>query len=192
MPTLAAPVRLRWLTTAAHVDQATFDALLACWRDVSNAGGAVGFAQLPVTAEQVRPVLAALVRSLDPATTRLLCASVEGRLAGWLVLAGHSDPVTAHWARVARVQTSLAYRGVGIGAALMAEVARCARADLGLSHLRLELRGGMGLERFYAPLGWREIGRWPEALRVGPDDVRDEVLMHLPLRRAAVVDVRPD
>ena len=181
MPTLTTPVHLRWLTTASAVDEATFGALLACWRDVSNAGGAVGFAQLPVTDEQVRPVLAALVRSLDPAGARLLQASVEGRLAGWLVLAGNSDPMTAHWARVARVQTALDLRGLGIGRALMAEAARSAGDDLGLAHLRLELRGGMGLERFYAGCGWREVGRWPQALRVGADDLRDEVLMQLSL-----------
>jgi hypothetical protein len=37
----------------------------------------------------------------------------------------------------------------------------------------------MGLEDFYSRLGWREVGRWLGALRFGPDDDRDEVLMLL-------------
>lgn len=54
-----------------------------------------------------------------------------------------------------------------------------ARQEMGLEQLRLAARGGMGLERFYARLGWREIGRWPNALRPAPDDDRDEILMLL-------------
>jgi hypothetical protein len=50
---------------------------------------------------------------------------------------------------------------------------------MGLEQLRLAVRGGMGLERFYARLGWREIGRWPKALRLAPDNDRDEILMLL-------------
>lgn len=41
-----------------------------------------------------------------------------------------------------------------------------AREELGLEQLHLAVRGGMGLEGFYARLGWREIGRWPGALRM--------------------------
>jgi hypothetical protein len=44
--------------------------------------------------------------------------------------------------------------------------------------LRLEARGGEGLEDFYRRLGWQEIGRWPGAFRFDDGD-RDEVLMLL-------------
>jgi hypothetical protein len=37
----------------------------------------------------------------------------------------------------------------------------------------------MGLEHFYARLGWREIGRCPATLRLAPGDDRDEILMVL-------------
>jgi hypothetical protein len=40
---------------------------------------------------------------------------------------------------------------------------------------------GMGTERFYADLGYQEVGRLPGALRIGPDDDRDEIHMWLPL-----------
>jgi hypothetical protein len=53
-----------------------------------------------------------------------------------------------------------------------------ARDELGLEQLRLEARGGEGLEDFYRRLGWQEIGRWPGALRFDHGD-RDEVLMLL-------------
>ena len=171
-----------WSTTPVDVDAATRDELLACWRDVSNAGGAVGFPFLPIDDAQVRPAVAAMVAALDPAGDRLLLARVGGALAGWLVLVRNRSPLTAHWARVLRVQTALTHRGRGIGGALMEEARRAARDDLGLDQLHLELRSGLGLEAFYERLGWREVGRWPAALRWSDADRRDEVLMLLPLR----------
>jgi hypothetical protein len=47
-----------------------------------------------------------------------------------------------------------------------------ARDEMGLEQLRLAVRGGCGLEPFYARLGWKEIGRWPGALRLAPGDDR--------------------
>ncbi|WP_411089360.1 GNAT family N-acetyltransferase [Streptomyces sp. 061-3] len=70
-------------------------------------------------------------------------------------------------------------RGRGIGSALVHELRKIARDELGLEQLHLAARGGEGLEDFYGRLGWREIGRWPAALRLAPDDTRDEVLMIL-------------
>ncbi|GHE13986.1 hypothetical protein GCM10010339_83010 [Streptomyces alanosinicus] len=56
-----------------------------------------------------------------------------------------------------------------------------AREEMGPEQLRLAARGGAGLEQFYGRLGWKEIGRWPEALRLAVGDDRDEVLMVLSL-----------
>jgi hypothetical protein len=39
---------------------------------------------------------------------------------------------------------------------------------MGLEQLHLAARAGAGLETFYGRLGWKEVGRWPEALRLGP------------------------
>lgn len=78
------------------------------------------------------------------------------------------------------MQTALEHRGTGTGRALMSEVERAARDDLRLHHLHLELRGGMDLERFYERCGWREIGRWPEALCLGRNELRDKVLCTSP------------
>lgn len=151
------------------------------WRDVSNAGGAVGFPFLPVDDAQVAPAVDAMVGSLDPSGDRLLLVTVDESLAGWLLLSGNPGELTRHWARVLRVQTSLGHRGTGIGRLLMAEVARAARDEFGLRQLHLELRAGLGLETFYRRCGWQVVGTWPGALRLAPDDYRDEVLMLLDL-----------
>ena len=171
---------LTWLTTPDDVGADLRAQLTACWRDVVNAGGAVGFAQqLPVTDAVVRPVLDATVETPG---ARLLVARTDDEVAGWLVLNTNAEPVFAHWAWVKRVQTSVAHRGTGVARALLTEVARAARDDLGLDWLRIEVRGGAGLEPFYAQFGWQLVGSWPAAVAVTPDDRRDEVLMTLPLR----------
>jgi len=111
-----------------------------------------------------------------------LLAAVDGNaLLGWLVLDRNPSKLTAHWGRVTRVQTKLAIRGSGVGRGLMSEVARIARDELGLEQLHIELRGGQGLEAFYVSCGWQEVGRWPSALRFGPKDDRDEILMLISL-----------
>ncbi|MCF6506170.1 GNAT family N-acetyltransferase [Blastococcus sp. MG754426] len=174
---------LRWLTAPDQVSPSLRADLVSCWRDVVNGGGAVGFArQVPVDDDVVAPVVDRLGSGLDPRLRRLLVALSDGGVAGWLVLTGNADPVAAHWARVTHVQTSPAARGSGVGGALMGEVARAARDDLGLDALRLEVRGGMGLESFYGRHGWTVTGCWPGALQIGVDDRRDEVLMGLDLR----------
>lgn len=89
------------------------------------------------------------------------------------------NPVIAHWGSISCLQTLPACQGQGIGGALMAHARQVARREMGLEQLHLAVRGGTGLERFYARLGWREIGRWPGALRLASGDDRDEILMVL-------------
>jgi len=155
---------------------------------VTNAGGAVGFPFPPVDDGHVRPVLEAMVGALAPAGDRLLLATLDGQLAGWLLLKLNAGALTRHWARVVRVQTALEHRSRGVGRALMDEVARSARDDLGLHQLHLELRAGLGLEDFYGRLGWEQVGRWPGALQLSEEDRRDEVLMLLPLTGERTAD----
>jgi GNAT superfamily N-acetyltransferase len=152
-----------------------------CWQEVSNAGGAVGFPFPPVELDEVLSRTKEMVSSLGPLLRRLLIATIDDDLAGWLVLSGNSLSLTSHWAFVERVQTDLAFRGTGVGRALMEEVTRAAAEDLGLKSLHIEVRGGAGLEGFYESLGWTEVGRWPGSLRFGDDDYRDNVLMALSL-----------
>lgn len=177
MPIRASHVDHQWLDTPASISSELLDELVTCWWEVSNAGGAVGFPFTPVSRADVAVATELLARSLKPATRMLLVVQHEGRLGGWLFLERNEDPLTMHWARVLRVQTSLTARGLGIGRAMMAEVENVAANHLGLEQLHIEVRGGQGLEGFYESCGWSEIGRWPGALRLGPGDDRDNVLM---------------
>jgi GNAT superfamily N-acetyltransferase len=153
--------------------------ILDCWITVSNSGGAAGFPFPPVDASIVGPVADELIAGLNPDSSRLLVAHVGDALAGWVHLRRHPDSVIAHWGTISHLQTLPGFRGQGVGSALMASARQIARQEIGLEQLHLAARGGMGLERFYAKLGWREIGRWPGALRLAPGDDRDEILMIL-------------
>ena len=166
-------------TRAADVTPDLREQLVRCWVEVTNAGGAAGFPFPPVGVGGVDPVLYKLHGDPAPERSRLRLTMDRTALAGWVLLARNPFPLIAHWAEVRHLQTALAYRGRGAGAALMRELRRIARDEMGLEQLHLAARGGMGLERFYGRLGWREIGRWPGALRLAPDDDRDEVLMVL-------------
>jgi GNAT superfamily N-acetyltransferase len=170
---------MREFCDPAQVSAGLRQELIDCWVTVSNAGGAVGFPFLPVDAGTVSPVADELIAGLNPGHSRLLIALAGDDLAGWVHLHRNPDPLIAHWGTVSRLQTRPAFRGQGIGRALMRHVRHVARQEMGLEQLHLAVRGGTGLERFYAGLGWALTGRWPGALRLAPGDDRDEVLMTL-------------
>ncbi|WP_392674594.1 GNAT family N-acetyltransferase [Streptomyces sp. LN785] len=153
--------------------------MIDCWIAVTDAGGAAGFPFPPVTADDVVPVVDTLLGRLDPQRSRLVTAVFDGRLAGWVTLNRDPYRLVGHWGTVHHLQTRPGLRGRGVGSALVREVQRIARDELHLEQLHLAARGGEGLEDFYGRLGWRETGRWPGALRLAPDDTRDEVLMLL-------------
>ncbi|MFF4155818.1 GNAT family N-acetyltransferase [Streptomyces sp. NPDC001678] len=178
MPHEATP-RLTQITGPHDVAPALRQELVDCWIAVTNAGGAAGFPFPPVGQDDVAPVMDGLLGRLDPGRSRLLVARVGGVLAGWVVLKRDPHRLVGHWGTIHHLQTHPAFRGRGIGSALVHELRRIARDELGLEQLRLAARGGEGLEEFYGRLGWRETGRWPGALRFAPHDTRDEVLMIL-------------
>ena len=86
-----------------------------------------------------------------------------------------------------RVMVAPGRQGRGYGAALMREAEAVGR-KMGLAALQVTVRGGEGIEGCYAGLGYREVGRLPGALRVGPDDDRDETYMWLDLAEAHEAD----
>ncbi|MEV0375536.1 GNAT family N-acetyltransferase [Streptomyces sp. NPDC050636] len=154
-------------------------ALVDCWTEVSNAGGAAGFPFPQVDAAEVTAALDRIIKDLAPTTSRLLIALSDGTVAGWPNIRRDPHPLITHWGTLHHVQTWLSVRGQGIGAALMRRAREVARDEVGLEQLHLAARGGVGLEEFYGRLGWKEIGRWPGALRLAKGDDRDEVLMVL-------------
>ncbi|GAA3699425.1 GNAT family N-acetyltransferase [Nonomuraea antimicrobica] len=153
--------------------------LIDCWVEVSNAGGAVGFPFPPVTADEVGPAAERLFAGLHPDRSRLVLAMVDGVLAGWLNVRRDPHPLVAHWGTLHHVQSHPAFRGRGVGSALMDHARQIARADMALEQLHLAARSGMGLEHFYGGMGFEEIGRRPGVLRLAPGDDRDEILMVL-------------
>ena len=161
------------------VDDVLRAELLACWTDVSNAGGAVGFVP-PVTADDVEPVLTHLLEGVHSGRDVLAVLTVGGVTAGWASIVGSTAPLRRHWGTVLRVQVHPSRQGQGLGRVLMEGVHDIAR-ERGYEFIYLTARGGTGVDGFYRRLGYREVGRLPGAIRVAPGDDRDEILMQLPL-----------
>ncbi|RFU22948.1 GNAT family N-acetyltransferase [Geodermatophilus marinus] len=166
------------VSAVSAVDEELRRWLLACWTDVSNAGGAVGFVP-PVTPDEVAPVLDALIGRVEQGREVLAVLEVDGARAGFAVLSLSQSPLRQHWATVLRVQVHPDLQGEGLGRVLLAGVHDLARAR-GLEFLHLTVRGGTGIESFYERLGYREFGRMAGAIRVAPGDDRDE--LHLTCR----------
>lgn len=142
----------------------------------------MGFPFPPISVDDVAPVADELIKRLHPDRSRLLLALEHDKIAGWVNLHRDPKPLIAHWGIVSHLQTHPTARGQGVATVLMRHVHRTARDGMKLEQLHLAVRGGAGLEDFYSRLGWEEVGRWPSALRLGPSDDRDEVLMFRALR----------
>lgn len=153
--------------------------VVALWIAVTNAGGAVGFVG-PVGPAQVGPVAERTFAGIAEGHDRLLVGYAGDRLVGLLVLVGKRFELAEHWRSVTRVMVHPDLQGHGYGAALLREAERMAH-DAGWDALHLTVRAGGGVERFYAGLGYKEVGRLPGAIRVAPGDDRDEIHMWLSL-----------
>ncbi|MGK4578817.1 GNAT family N-acetyltransferase [Kitasatospora sp. HPMI-4] len=178
----SAPMALTF-TLDPLLDHALREELVGLWTDASNAGGAVGFAAR-VTVDEVRPVAEQSFSGVGPGLPdRLLVAreAETGRLVGSLFFKDMRFALMDHWRLLTAVMVHPDFQGLGYGRELLGEAERIARG-WGLSGLRLNLRGGHGLEKFYGRCGYTEVGRAPRAIRVAPDDERDEVTMWLDLR----------
>ncbi|GAA2139915.1 GNAT family N-acetyltransferase [Kitasatospora kazusensis] len=168
---------------APEMTPGLYAAIVTLWTDVSNAGGAVGFVP-PVTEDEVRATAEHQFAGLHEDRADVLLAAYEpesGRLAGVLFFEDMRFNLMDHWRMLKRVMVHPDFQGRGYGADLLAEAERVARG-WGLDGLRLTLRGGLGLEKFYGRCGYVEVGRVPGAIRVAPGDDRDDVTMWLDLR----------
>lgn len=173
------PLALAQHVAPEHVTPQLREALADCWVEVTNAGGAAGFPFPPIDRSHAAPAVDRIVEGLASDTSRLLTAWHCEELAGWLNVRRDTFELITHWGTLYHVQTRPTVQGKGFGAAMMREVHRIARDEMGLEQLHLAARAKAGLEHFYSRLGWREIGRWPGALRLADGDDRDEILMIL-------------
>ncbi|MFE0315155.1 GNAT family N-acetyltransferase [Streptomyces albogriseolus] len=168
-------------TLGPDVTPALRDGILDLWTDVTNAGGAVGFVA-PVTREDIRPALLRQFADMAEGRSRLVVGHDEGgRVAATAFLTRNTHPLMTHWIWLYTVMVHPRHQGKGYGRDLLAEAERAARAMDGVEAIRLGCRGGLGLERFYASCGYKEVGRVPDAIRVAPGDDRDDVIMLLAL-----------
>ncbi|GGW64502.1 GNAT family N-acetyltransferase [Streptomyces xantholiticus] len=157
------------------------DGVIALWKDVSNAGGAVGFVP-PVTAQEIRPEWLRHLTAVAQGRTRLLVGrDEEGEIAATAFLTFNSHRLMTHWIWLYTVMVHPRHQGKGYGRGLMAAAAQAARGFEGIEAIRLTCRGGTGADRFYAACGYKEVGRVPGAIRVADGDDRDDVIMLLPL-----------
>ncbi|WP_432049805.1 N-acetyltransferase family protein [Verrucosispora sp. NA02020] len=159
--------------------------IVALWVDVTNAGGAVGFVA-PVTADHVRTIADPTLAGIADGPDRLLLGYDGDRLVAMAIFTDPRFHLKTHLRVLTRVMVHPDTQGRGLGEALMREAERVGRV-LGLAALHVTVRDGLGLDRFYRRLGYREVGRWPGALRVGPGDDRDEILMWLGLSGVAAM-----
>ncbi|MFE0730744.1 GNAT family N-acetyltransferase [Streptomyces antibioticus] len=163
------------------VTPALRDGVLDLWTDVSNAGGAVGFVA-PVDRERIRPELVKHLTAMAEGRHRLLVGHDEhGEVAATAFFAFNTHRLMTHWVWLYTVMVHPRHQGKGYGRDLMAAAADAARGFDGIEAVRLSCRGGLGLERFYASCGYKEVGRVPAAIRVAPGDDRDDITLLLPL-----------
>ncbi|MGW1042137.1 N-acetyltransferase family protein [Streptomyces sp. NPDC002547] len=163
------------------VTPALRDGVLDLWTDVSNAGGSVGFVP-PVTREEIRPELVKHLAAMTEGRTRLLVGhDDDGQVAATAFVTFNTHRLMKHWVWLYTVMVHPRHQGKGYGRDLLAAAADAVRGLEGIEAIRLTCRGGHGLEHFYGSCGYKEVGRVPGAIRVAPDDDRDDIVMLLPL-----------
>lgn len=146
------------------------------WLAVTRAGGAVGGAPNATQAD-LEPVIEDALGAVRSGKDHVVVASLDGEVVGFGFLSFRPGPLFRHWATIKRLQVHPDLQGRGFGGALLDELTRLARDELGLEQLHLTVRGGTGTERFYEAHGYEVAVRFPGLIRLSPDDTRDEIYM---------------
>ncbi|MEU6576112.1 GNAT family N-acetyltransferase [Streptomyces sp. NPDC046805] len=166
------------------ISPALRDDVLTLWADVSNAGGSAGSVGFlpPVTVDDIRPELLRHLMAMADGRMRLLVGrDAAGAVAAVAFLARNTNRLKRHWVWLYTVMVHPRHQGNGYGRDLLAAAAEAVTGWDGVDAIRLTCQGGLGLERFYGACGYREVGRVPGAIRVAPDDDRDDITMVLSL-----------
>ncbi|MBM6398936.1 GNAT family N-acetyltransferase [Phycicoccus sonneratiae] len=157
-------------------DAETREAVLDLWCATNDSGGAVGF--LPgAPRERVAEALAAHEEQMAARTAvAVLLRDPHDAVVAAAWWSAAANPLLGHRRTAYRVMSDPDRRGRNLGRLLMAAMHRVARED-GVEVAELGVRGGTGVDAFYAALGYEEVGRLPGGIRVGADDDRDDVWM---------------
>jgi acetyltransferase len=148
-------VEIREMSQSGFDEPAYFELL----RDSVDSGASIGFLA-PLAAEEGRQFWRAVLSELADGRV-LLGAFTEGKLVGSVQLAPVPKPNGRHRAEVQKLLVLRAFRGRGIGAALMAAAERKA-AELGRWLLVLDTVPGQPAERLYERLGYQRAGVVPD------------------------------
>jgi acetyltransferase len=146
--------------------------LATLWTAVTRADGAVGFAA-DAPEEDIRAAAEQLIEDVRAGRQQLIALETDGELAGTVFLRRGDRAVVGHRADVLKLMVHPGLQGRGWGKALLDAAVAHATA-IGLEQLLLSTRGGTSLPEFYVKQGWTQVGLFPGALRIGPDDLRDE------------------
>jgi acetyltransferase len=147
-------------------------ALGTLWVAVTRAGGAVGF--VPDSPESdIRAAAEQVVADVVAGHEQMIVIGTGQELVGTVFLRLGRGSVIAHRADLVRLMVHPDDQRGGRGKTLLDAAAARAR-EIGLEQLLLSARGGTTLPGYYRARGWTPVGVWPGALRLGPDDVRDE------------------
>ncbi len=149
--------------------------LLDTWVAATDAGGSVGFTA-PAPVQLVAETLDLALDRVAAGNDLLGVLHNGERYVGMGLLVDRGSALNIHWRTVLRVMVHPKYQGGGAGRLLM-DGLRQSAVDLGLEQLQLTVRDGNSLEEFYGKLGYRIVGRHPRAVRVSPDDYRDELML---------------
>jgi GNAT superfamily N-acetyltransferase len=157
-------------------------ALGSLWVAVTRAGGAVGF--VPDSPESdIRAAAEQVVSDVAAGYEQMIVIGTPPDLLGTVFLRPGRGKVIAHRAELVRLMVHPDRQRGGRGGELLDAAADRAR-EIGLEQLLLSARGGTTLPDYYRARGWTPVGVWPGALRLGPDDVRDEHWFQLRLSRS--------
>ena len=143
-----------------HVDEfpKLISALVAVFIDTVSAGAPLGFLP-PVTPVDARNYWLSLSAELRADRRVLVGAFYDGRIVGSGQLSLPTSPNARHRAELQKLFVSRAVQGQGVGTLLMAGL-HAAAIERGRTLILLNARPSVA-ERFYKPLGYKEIGVIP-------------------------------
>jgi ribosomal protein S18 acetylase RimI-like enzyme len=144
--------------------------------DVVGSGGAVGWTTPPE-----RAVTDAWLNDLLAEGGRVVVARVDGRVSALGTWSRLPAEVLAHNGEIRRVMVHRTARGLGLGRRVTSALIEDARLA-GIEQLLCDVRGNNhAAVALYLSLGFREYGRLPDFLAVGPHRF-DRVRLYLPLQ----------